>query len=121
MVSINDIPSVIMPTQDGRYKYILIKIADKISNEKVVIRCGGLNSFHRIILIKFRCNTKGFGFFARGRQVQCLGGGKITVKKNGQRFVVFGKSLDFGAEDRRLTAKILKDSFPDFEIIAEST
>lgn len=114
MVIINDVPSVIMPAQDGVYKHILIKVTDEIGNEKMIVRCGGL--FHRIILIKFRW-AEGF-MLARGRRARCLGGGKISVEK-GRRFIIFGKSLDFGAEDRKLTTKILKDSFPDFEIIVE--
>jgi len=44
-------------------------------------------------------------------KVQCLGGGTISV--HGERYSLFGSSGDFGTDNKKQTAQMLRRAFPD--------
>lgn len=102
---------------EGESKYILCKIFNK-KEEKLVVRADADAEFHLDILKPLKEDMTRIGL-----DVKCsgddLGGGRIYVDSENKIITFWGKSNALGKASHNLAGKIIKKSFPDFEILID--
>ncbi|XP_043220373.1 14 kDa phosphohistidine phosphatase-like isoform X1 [Amphibalanus amphitrite] len=100
---------------NGRFKYVLAKVytsPDAGDNEfKYFVRGFQWGAFHADIFEKFEAQIAALGLSA-----ECVGGGRIMHHADAKKLEVFGYSQGYGRADHSITAGLLKDKYPDYEI-----
>ncbi|XP_002977571.2 uncharacterized protein LOC9656108 isoform X1 [Selaginella moellendorffii] len=100
---------------EGKFKYVLIRLKDSSGNQKLVVRGNKELPFHTDILEAFQKEVAPLGL-----QVEAMGGGKMEHSPEQQVIHVFGVSQAFGPANHKLTSSILCQSFPLYKIFISS-
>lgn len=115
---INKVPDTKI-NKDGESKYILCEIFDK-KEKKMIVRADESAEFHTDILAPLKEDMARIGL-----EIKCsgdgFGGGRIYVNPKNKVIFLWGKSNALGQAYHETAAKIIKKSFPDFEIITENS
>ncbi|VDM43455.1 unnamed protein product [Toxocara canis] len=99
----------------GVFKYILIKVMDKASNEeKLIVRGYKRCPFHGDVLEETE-KAVGSDF-----KLKCLGGGRIRHEPDKHEILVYGYSQGYGPADHQKSVDILKTKYPDYKITFSS-
>lgn len=112
---LNAVPSAEIDP-DGTFKYILVKVyapqtPDGTEPSKIIIRGNKRGPYHADIYdetVKKLTELK--------LDSECIGGGKIQHNSADKKINIFGSSQGFGKADHEVTAQILKEVFPCYEI-----
>uniref|UniRef100_F1L613 Sex-regulated protein janus-B n=2 Tax=Ascaris TaxID=6251 RepID=F1L613_ASCSU len=95
----------------GVFKYILIKVTEKASNEeKLIVRGYKRCHFHGDVFEETE-NAVGSDF-----NLKCLGGGRIRHEPDKREILVYGYSQGYGPADHQKSVNILKTKYPDYKI-----
>lgn len=96
---------------DGRFKYVLIKVHDKNSNDtKLIVRGTATCSYHMDIYELAQQEIEQDDKF----ELEAQGGGRILHNAKEKRIEVFGYSVDLGQAKHTETCKILQKHFADY-------
>lgn len=103
---------------NGRFKYVLIKVHDKAdpNRSKLIVRGSASAAYHADIYEKEMCKIEAIS----GLETECLGGGRIIHNPDCLEIKVFGYSQGYGQADHSKTVEILKRNFPDYKSITWS-
>ncbi|KAL4713813.1 hypothetical protein ACJJTC_015467 [Scirpophaga incertulas] len=109
--SLEAIPRVDIDTS-GVFKYILLNVHDqnKDSEEPVIIvrgykRC----NYHSDIYDEVQEELSAF-------DCEVLGGGRISHDPDSKKIHIYGYSQGYGKADHDVTAKVVKDAYPEYTI-----
>lgn len=95
----------------GLFKYILIKVHDPANPniEPVTIVRGLQLSYHSDIYDVVQ---------EKLQPLDCepIGGGRISHDPDNKKVLIYGYSQSYGRADHELTAKLIKQAFPDYSI-----
>ncbi|OQR73750.1 14 kDa phosphohistidine phosphatase-like [Tropilaelaps mercedesae] len=95
---------------DGRFKYVLIRVHDKQTNaSKLIVRGSASCSYHIDIYELAQKKIEDDDF-----ELEVLGGGRILHNATEQRIEVFGYSVDLGQAKHADTCAILAKYFPQY-------
>lgn len=114
--SLESIPEVKL--DNGRFKYVLIKVHDKSdpNRTKLLVRGSASATYHADIyereMSKIESNTE--------LETECLGGGRIIHNPDCGEIKVFGYSQGYGQADHSKAVEILKRNFPEYTSITWS-
>ncbi|KAI3378662.1 hypothetical protein SNEBB_005590 [Seison nebaliae] len=97
--------------ENGDYKYMLMK---NKKDSKYYIRSYDGCNFHYEIMEKFQKQNG-----LKSKEVDSCGGGRITFLSKDKQIKIYGHSVDFGPADHNIGAKMLKEYYNDFTVIAE--
>uniref|UniRef100_A0A023FQS9 Sex-regulated protein janus-B n=1 Tax=Amblyomma cajennense TaxID=34607 RepID=A0A023FQS9_AMBCJ len=114
--SFETIPDV--KIDNGRYKYVLIKVHDKndASRSKLIVRGSASAAYHADIYEKEMSKIESIS----GLETECLGGGRIIHNPDCAEIKVFGYSQGYGQADHSKAVEILKRNFPEYKSITWS-
>uniref|UniRef100_A0A2R5LH07 Uncharacterized protein n=1 Tax=Ornithodoros turicata TaxID=34597 RepID=A0A2R5LH07_9ACAR len=101
---------------DGRFKYVLIRVHDKQTGEtKDIVRGSAAAAYHSDVYerVQSELETGGSGRL----ETECLGGGRIVHDPQNRRIQVFGHSQGYGLADHNRTCEILRQRFPEYNDI----
>lgn len=103
---------------NGRFKYVLIKVHDKAdpNRSKLIVRGSASAAYHADIYEKEMCKIESIN----GLETECLGGGRIIHNPDCSEIKVFGYSQGYGQADHSKAVEILKRNFPDYKSITWS-
>lgn len=108
--SLSKVPNVKIDV--NKFKYILIKVHSKSSDEsKVIVRGDSTKAYHADIY-----DSEAPGIEKLGLDCEVLGGGRIIHDQSAQTLNVFGYSMGFGRADHSVTAGILQKEYPAYKI-----
>lgn len=98
---------------DSTTKYVIVELLTPEGERKTVLRAHEEAKYHKDLLVKLTYELRDLPeVFMR-----CRGGGHLVLSRAGKQLIIQGVSQDFGAEpDRELTAKLIAEIYPDFEI-----
>lgn len=114
--SFESIPEVKL--DNGRFKYVLIKVHDKSdpNRSKLLVRGSASATYHADIyereMSKIETNSE--------LETECLGGGRIIHNPDCGEIKVFGYSQGYGQADHSKAVEILKRNFPEYKSITWS-
>lgn len=114
--SLESIPEVKL--DNGRFKYVLIKVHDKSdpNRTKLLVRGSASATYHADIyereMSKIESNAE--------LETECLGGGRIIHNPDCGEIKVFGYSQGYGQADHSKAVEILKRNFPEYTSITWS-
>ncbi|XP_022654143.1 14 kDa phosphohistidine phosphatase-like [Varroa jacobsoni] len=95
---------------DGRFKYVLIRVHDKRTNAtKLIVRGIATCSYHMDIYELAQKAIENENF-----ELEALGGGRILHNAKEKRIEVFGYSVDLGQAKHADTCAILAKHFPEY-------
>ncbi|CAN8029365.1 unnamed protein product [Ixodes persulcatus] len=114
--SFESIPTVKL--DNGRFKYILIKVHDKNddSRTKLIVRGSAGAAYHSDIFDSESAKIEAI----EGLELECLGGGRIIHNPDRKEIKVFGYSQGYGQADHSKTVEILKNFYPNYDSITFS-
>uniref|UniRef100_G3MML5 Sex-regulated protein janus-B n=1 Tax=Amblyomma maculatum TaxID=34609 RepID=G3MML5_AMBMU len=103
---------------NGRFKYVLIKVHDKndASRSKLIVRGSASAAYHADIYEKEMSKIESIN----GLETECLGGGRIIHNPDCAEIKVFGYSQGYGQADHSKAVEILKRNFPEYKSITWS-
>ncbi|KAH8040450.1 hypothetical protein HPB51_010230 [Rhipicephalus microplus] len=111
--SLESIPEVKL--DNGRFKYVLIKVHDKTdpNRSKLLVRGSASATYHADIYEREMSKIESNSDF----ETECLGGGRIIHNPDCGEIKVFGYSQGYGQADHSKAVEILKRNFPDYKSI----
>lgn len=115
-ISLDSIPDVKL--DNGRFKYVLIKVHDKQNESlsKLIVRGTASASYHSDIyeaeMGRIESN--------KNLETECLGGGRIIHNPDCGEIKVFGYSQGYGQADHSKAVEVLKKFYPDYKSITWS-
>ncbi|CAN8005375.1 unnamed protein product [Ixodes hexagonus] len=114
--SFETIPTVKL--DNGRFKYILIKVHDKNDDTrtKLIVRGSAAASYHADIFDSESAKLEAI----QGIELECLGGGRIIHNPDRKEIKVFGYSQGYGKADHSKTVEVLKEFYPNYDSITFS-
>uniref|UniRef100_A0A1L8DCB6 Sex-regulated protein janus-B n=1 Tax=Nyssomyia neivai TaxID=330878 RepID=A0A1L8DCB6_9DIPT len=107
---------------EGRFKYILIKVygkqlADGTETNKLIVRGFERCGYHSDILDEVMASLQPLGL-----DTECLGGGKIEHRPDLKHIRIFSYSQGFGKADHYKAKELLLTKYPDYKIeVSDST
>ncbi len=93
----------------GYQKYILVRVTNQ-GQTKLVVRTGDCLDQHIQILRVVQRDFSGATF-------KTLGGGYITISERTKTIEVGGTSKRFGTAEHDVSARLIRESYPDFEVV----
>uniref|UniRef100_A0A1D2AIH4 Sex-regulated protein janus-B n=1 Tax=Ornithodoros brasiliensis TaxID=888526 RepID=A0A1D2AIH4_ORNBR len=97
----------------GRFKYVLIRVHDKQTDDKKeIVRGSASASYHADVYEAVRGELEKAGRL----ETECLGGGRIIHEPQKHHIEVFGHSEGYGRADHKRTCEILRQRFKDYDI-----
>lgn len=98
---------------DGVFKYVLIKVYGKESDDlhKIIVRGFSRAEWHNDIYEEVSESLN-----ALGLDTECLGGGRINHQSAQKKILVYGYSQGFGKADHEVSKKILEKVYSNYEI-----
>lgn len=114
--SFESIPEVKL--DNGRFKYVLIKVHDKSdpNRSKLLVRGSASATYHADIYEREMSKIETNGEL----ETECLGGGRIIHNPDCGEIKVFGYSQGYGQADHSKAVEILKRNFPEYKSITWS-
>ncbi|XP_015764829.1 PREDICTED: 14 kDa phosphohistidine phosphatase-like [Acropora digitifera] len=103
--------------ENGRFKYILIKVIDDTQGNvyKYIVRGFAWATYHADIYDRIEEEMKRMGL-----KSDCVGGGRIEHDKSESKILVYGYSMGYGRADHSITVEKLKKTYPDYTSITFS-
>ncbi|XP_075536854.1 14 kDa phosphohistidine phosphatase-like [Dermacentor variabilis] len=114
--SFESIPEVKL--DNGRFKYVLIKVHDKNdpNRSKLIVRGSASATYHADIYEREMSKIESIS----GLETECLGGGRIIHNPDCAEIKVFGYSQGYGQADHSKAVEVLKRNFPEYKSITWS-
>ncbi|KAI6651683.1 14 kDa phosphohistidine phosphatase-like [Oopsacas minuta] len=114
------IPCPPIPTididEEGRFKYILIRLKDKSTKKyRYIVRGYKWASFHAAMIDELEPTLKKTNLVC-----ECVGGGRILHTPDENKLFVYGYSVCYGRADHNITVSLLKKKFPEYTSITFS-
>ncbi|KAM3717592.1 UV-stimulated scaffold protein [Dirofilaria immitis] len=110
IMPLTDVPNAKIDP-DGVFKYILIKVIEKVSRkEKLIVRGYSRCDYHGDVLEE---TEKELG---SNYELVCLGGGRIKHESKNHNILVYGYSQGYGPADHQKSVDILREKYPDYKI-----
>uniref|UniRef100_A0AC35TU76 Sex-regulated protein janus-A n=1 Tax=Rhabditophanes sp. KR3021 TaxID=114890 RepID=A0AC35TU76_9BILA len=95
----------------GKFKYILIKVTDKATDQvKFIVRGDSSCPYHADILDNVKQGA------SKEVKLNCPGGGRIIHDPEAKKILVFGYSVGYGRGDHQMAVDILKKEYEDYDI-----
>lgn len=95
---------------EGKFKYVLLRVSDSNSNSKLVVRGTTAANYHIDIKTAFErvCTVHGL-------MVDILGGGRIEHEPFKEKITIFGYSSAFGPAVHEITGVLCQRWFPKYD------
>ncbi|CAD6190981.1 unnamed protein product [Caenorhabditis auriculariae] len=107
---LSDVPDVEIDPK-GVFKYILIKVTDKATDEnKFIVRGDHRHTFHADIFDATKEATP------KDFKLKCVGGGRINHEDSKKDILVYGYSQGYGQADHTISVELLKKAYPDYNV-----
>ncbi|XP_049876536.1 14 kDa phosphohistidine phosphatase-like [Pectinophora gossypiella] len=98
---------------DGVFKYILIKVYDKekdnVEPSTTIVRGYKRHNYHSDIYDEVQDKLKPL-------DCEPIGGGRISHQPDDKKIHIYGYSQGYGKADHEVTARLIKDAFPNYTI-----
>ncbi|CAG9796883.1 unnamed protein product [Diatraea saccharalis] len=110
--SLSTVPKVDIDPS-GVFKYILIKVYDEEKNKQepsvIIVRGYKRCNYHSDIYDEVQ---------EKLQPLDCepLGGGRISHEPDNKKIHIYGYSQGYGKADHEVTAKLIKDTYPEYTI-----
>ncbi len=108
------IPLVILP-EGYNGKILLVSVSGSMIDKTVILRSGDL--WHREILRNTENEIRSYGI--ANAQVHQLGGALVRFEPDGT-IIIYGRSQEFGACDKAYAAELVRDMFPERQVLVRN-
>ncbi|MBI5140494.1 MAG: hypothetical protein HZA94_03565 [Candidatus Vogelbacteria bacterium] len=113
-MNLDDVPIVKSDDRRGML-YVVCSVSDGSGNGKLVLRASYGAKLHENVLLGFSLEE----LADSGLDVVCLAGGFMYVDLAVKGIFIWGQSGNYGREPRGETVKLLREAYPDCEIIVD--
>lgn len=117
-MDLKDFPAVVVDEGRGMlYVMCVVGAIGRNSDRKLVLRASRKSKRHEEIFLKLLLEEAA----QASLNAVCLGGGCIYIDQVSKKIFIWSNSSDYGREPREKTEKLLKEVYPDHDVIVDQS